>query len=174
MSTAIIVIVVLIILALLAYAILVKAEGKEKVVFYMDQRTKAKLVKTTPEKITFSVEIPMKNAGEDEGVILDAYVRPYLCQEQYEGALMRGKVNLKSAPRIDDYFPCMLTPPTLDEVLVLTFDVTPLKAKDAKEAVKGLPDLDVALFVEQRGRQDLYTTKKIFTLSREELRALAA
>jgi hypothetical protein len=79
-------IVVLVVIVGIALLLFINQQGKENVVFAIDKRTQAKLVKETPEKITFEVEVPVENVGQDEGIILDAYMRPYLCQEQYEGA----------------------------------------------------------------------------------------
>jgi hypothetical protein len=52
-------------------------------------------------------------------------------------------------------------------VLTLKFELTPLKAKDAQAAAAGMPDMDVALYVEERGRTELYRDKKIITLTKE-------
>jgi hypothetical protein len=56
----------------------------------------------------------------------------------------------------------------------LKFELTPIKAANAREALLGMPDIDVALFVDQRGRSELYTTKKIITLTSEELKNMLA
>ena len=43
-----------------------------------------------------------------------------------------------------------------------------------KQAVEGMPDVDIALFLDCRGRTALYTVKKIITLHKDELQALLA
>jgi len=160
--------VILGIVVLMCYA---RLQGKEKIVFDVKARTPARLTQASPEKICFEVEVPYKNMGTDQGVILDAYVRPYLCQEQYDGALLRGKVNLKNVPRDDDYFEAVLVNPGSGNTLVCKFELTPLHAADAYEALKGMPEIDVALFVDERGRDALYQAKKIITLTPEEFAA---
>ena len=167
-------IVVLVVIVGIALLLFINQQGKENVVFAIDKRTQAKLVKETPGKITFEVEVPVENVGQDEGIIMDAYMRPYLCQEQYEGALLRGKVNLKDKPRADDYFEAMIAKPHEPYIFVLKFELTPIKAANAREALLGMPDIDVALFADQRGRSELYTTKKIITLTSEELKNMLA
>lgn len=172
MSTIVAVIVVLIILVVLAFAAFINKQGKEEVVIYADKRTPVRLVKSTPEMVKFELDVPFVNVGQDEGCILDAYLRPYVCVEQYEGALLRGKVNLKEKPREDDYFEAMLVPVNSKNTFTLKFELTPLKAKDTQSALAGMPDIDVALFVEERGRGALYTDKKIITLTKEEFQSL--
>jgi hypothetical protein len=98
-------------LAVLAFGAFINKQGSEEVVFYVDKRTPVRLVKATPEQIKFEMDVPFANVGQEEGIIMDAYVRPYVCVEQYDGALLRGKVNLKDKPREDDYFEAMLVPP---------------------------------------------------------------
>jgi hypothetical protein len=168
------IIIVLIIVGVLAFGAFINKQGSEEVVFYVDKRTPVKLVKATPELIKFELDVPFANVGQEEGIIMDAYVRPYVCVEQYDGALLRGKVNLKDKPRDDDYFEAMLVPPNTKNVLTLKFELTPLKAKDAQAAAAGMPDMDVALYVEERGRTELYRDKKIITLTREEFQSLLA
>ena len=52
--------------------------------------------------------MPFTNEGGDEGLVLDAFMRIYLPQEQYDKALVRGKINLKDVPRDDDYFEALV------------------------------------------------------------------
>ena len=51
----------------------------------------------------------------------------------------------------------------------LAFDIN---EQTLKEAVNGLPDFDVAMFWECRGRENLYTVKKFITISADEVKAL--
>ncbi len=168
------IIVVLIIIGIIALAAFINKQGQEEMVFYVEKRTPVKLVAATPEQIKFEVDVPFANVGREEGIIMDAYVRPYVCVEQYDGALLRGKVNLKAKPREDDYFEAMLVPPNMQDTLTLKFELTPLKAKDAQAAAAGMPDIDVALYLEERGRTELYRTKKIITLTAAEFQGLLA
>ncbi|MCH4157871.1 MAG: hypothetical protein LKF34_04650 [Acidaminococcaceae bacterium] len=166
------IIVILIIIAVVALGAFINKQGQEEIVFYVEKRTPVRLVAATSEQIKFELDVPFANVGREEGIIMDAYVRPYVCVEQYDGALLRGKVNLKAKPREDDYFEAMLVPPNTHDTLTLKFELTPLKAKDAKAAAAGMPDIDVALYVEERGRTELYRTKKIITLTSADFQSL--
>lgn len=149
------------------------AASDKKLAFFKEKRTAAKLMDLTEDKGTFYIEVPYKNKSVDEGIFLDAFVRVYLPDEQYDGALMRGKVNHPAAPRTDDYFEARLVAPGEAGHLIVTFEVTPRNGKrTAKEAILGLPDVEVALYVERRSRMALFHNKENILLTREELQAL--
>lgn len=58
------------------------------------------------------------------------------------------------------------------KTMTAKFEVTPMHGATLKEAVEGLPDFDVAMFWECRGRENLYTVKKFITISADEVKAL--
>lgn len=164
----------LLILAAIVIAIYIYMQGKEEMYFEVAQRTKATLLRRSENKLEFEVELPMHNEGKEEGVILDAFIRVYLPQEQYADAQLRGRVNRKQAPREDDYFEAMLLGEGVRETMVVKFELVPERGVTLQQAVNGMPDVDVALFLDCRGRTDLYTVKKIITLHKDELQALLA
>ena len=87
------VIVVLIVLVALFTLHLIRSHAADdkRLVFYKGRRTKAALVSRTDDKVVFSFDVPYKNTGSNEAIFLDAFVRVYLPDEQYDGALMRGR-----------------------------------------------------------------------------------
>ena len=147
-------------------------QPKHKFVFDVAKRTKAELVGKTDGKLCFNVDVPFTNEGGDEGLVLDAFMRIYLPQEQYDKARIRGKINLKDVPRDDDYFEALVMPKGEHKTMTAKFEVTPMHGATLPEAVEGLPDFDVALFWECRGRENLYTVKKFITISADEVKAL--
>ena len=162
----------LILLGVVAVAVFIAMQQKHKFVFDVANRTKAELAVKTDDKLCFNVDVPFTNEGGDEGLVLDAFIRPYLPQEQYDKALVRGKINLKDVPRDDDYFEAMVMPKGEHKTMTVKFELTPMHGATLAEAVNGLPDFDVALFWECRGRENLYTVKKFITISSEEVKAL--
>ena len=82
------------------------------------------------------------------------------------------KVNLKGVLRDDDYFEAVLAPAGTGKTMVLRFEAYAKNGKTIAEALANVPDVDVALLVECRGRGALYTEKKYFTLTAEEMRSL--
>ena len=169
------IILVLIVLVILFTLQLISkhAASAKLLVFFIDKRTQAKLLSKTDDKIEFSIDVPYENQSRDEGIFLDAFVRIYLPDEQYNGALLRGRVNHPSAPRTDDYFEARLVPPGEKDHLTVTFEVTPRNGKrTAEEALLGIPDVEFALYVERRGRMELFHNKENILLTREELQKM--
>ncbi len=147
-------------------------QGDAVLCFNTRARTSARRDSTSDTRLDFSVEVPYANTGRQEGTILDAYMRIYLPQEQYAGLLLRGKVNVKSALRDDDYFEALLVQAGSSDTLVLRFEAYAQNGLKIAEALTEVPDVDVALFADCRGRGKLFTVKKIFTLNAAEMRAL--
>lgn len=147
-------------------------QGDACLVFSVDERSRAAAATVQPQRLCFDIAVPFANSGRQEGTILDAYVRIYLPQEQYDGCLLRGRVNVSTALRDDDYFEAMLVPAGQRGELLLRLEVYPRRGLKLQEAVAGLPDVDIALLAECRGRKELYTVKKYFTLEAEEVKAL--
>lgn len=100
----------LFLLGVVAVAVFIMMQPKHRFVFDVKNRTKAELTDKTDNKLCFSVDVPFTNEGGDEGLVLDAFMRIYLPQEQYDKALVRGKINLKDVPRDDDYFEALVMP----------------------------------------------------------------
>lgn len=140
----------------------------------VEERTEAKLLSLTEDEVDFQVEVPFENpAGRGATLFLDAFVRMYMPDEQYDKAQLRCNVDLESHMREDDYFEALIVQSGMKDKLVLRFELKPRNgAETAKEALLGLPDVPVALFIERRGRMEVFYTKKIFTLTEEELRAM--
>lgn len=162
----------LVILGVIVVGGYISIQGDAVMRLLTKERTKAALDKKETKRVDFSLEVPFDNIGKQEGTILDAYMRIYLPQEQYNDVLLRGKVNLKDRLREDDYFEALLVPAGTGDKFVLRFEAYAKNGKTIEEAMAQIPDVDVALFADCRGRRELYTDKEFFTLTAEEMRAL--
>lgn len=162
----------LVILGVVVVGGYISVQGDAVMRLLTKERTKAVLDKKENERVDFSLEVPFDNIGKQEGTILDAYMRIYLPQEQYNDVLLRGKVNLKNHLREDDYFEALLVPAGTGDKFVLRFEAYAKNGKTIAEAMANIPDVDVALFADCRGRRELYTAKEFFTLTAEEMRGL--
>ena len=162
----------LFILGVIIVGVYISIQGDAVMRLLVKERTKASLDKVYADRIDFSLEVPFDNVGKQEGTILDAYMRIYLPQEQYSDVLLRGKVNRQGYLREDDYFEAMLVPAGTGEKFVLRFEAYAKNGKSIEEAMENIPDVDVALFADCRGRRELYTVKEYFTLTADEMRAL--
>lgn len=166
------IIVGLVVLVALVLCAFISQQGDAKMLLDVKKRTSAVKLKATDECLYFDVEVPFKNIGKQEATIFDVYMRIYLPQEQYGDVLLRGKVNLKHVLREDDYFESMLIPAGTGPALLLRFEAYAKNGKSLADAIAGLPDVDVALYAEYRGRKDLLTVKEYLTLSAEEMHKL--
>lgn len=166
------VLVALVVLGVAVVVLYIFMQGDAKLLFKVKERTAAVKVSEEDKRLDFEVEVPYNNIGKQEGTILDAYMRIYLPQEQYDDVLLRGKVNLKDVPRDDDYFEAVLVPAGTGKTMVLRFEAYAKNGKTIKETMANIPDVDVALFADCRGRGALYTVKEIITLTAEEMRKL--
>lgn len=169
------IIIVLILLALLFTLSLIRKHDREDHMIYFskEKRSPVRLVSLTDDEFRFEFDVPYANPGTGEGIFLDAFARVYLPDEQYNGALLRGRVNHSTRPREDDYFEAMLIPPGSKDYLTMKFDLVPRNGKKtAKEAVLTMPDVEVALYVARRGRGPLFYDKENILITGEELKAL--
>ena len=166
------ILVALVVLAVIVVGVYIKAQGDAEMLVEVGKRTTAVKVAEDGERLDFEVEVPYRNAGKQEGTIIDAYMRIYLPQEQYADVLLRGKVNLKGVKRDDDYFEAVLVPEGTGKTLLLRFEAYAKNGKTIAEAINGMPDVDIALYADCRGRGALFTVKEFLTLNAEEMRAL--
>ena len=166
------ILVALVILGVLVVGLYISMQGDAVMRLLTKKRSAVALEKKEAERVDFSLEIPFDNVGKQEGTVLDAYMRIYLPQEQYSDVLLRGKVNREGYLREDDYFEAMLVPAGTGEKFVLRFEAYAKNGKSLEEAMENIPDVDVALFADCRGRRELYTVKEYFTLTADEMRAL--
>lgn len=170
--TVIYVLVALLILSAVVVALYITFQGDAIIQMLTEKKSKIVQDALTDNRVDFSLVVPFYNMGKQEGTILDAYMRIYLPQEQYNDILLRGKVNLKGALREDDYFEALLVPAKTGNSFVLRFEAYAKNGKNISEALKNIPDVDVALFADCRGRRELYTVKKYFTLTAQEMHML--
>lgn len=170
--TVISILVGLAILGCAVVALYIAVQGDAQMRLLTKERTQAVKTAAKGGRLDFQLEVPFDNVGKQEGTILDAYMRIYLPQEQYDDVLLRGKVNLEGVLRDDDYFEALLVPAGTEKKLVLRFEAYAKNGKSLAEALGSVPDVDVALFADCRGRRELYTVKEYFTLTAEEMRAL--
>ena len=166
------ILVALVILGVLVVGLYISMQGDAVMRLLTKKRSAVALEKKEAERVDFSLAIPFDNVGKQEGTVLDAYMRIYLPQEQYNDVLLRGKVNLKDHLREDDYFEALLVPAGTGNTFVARFEAYAKNGKTIEEAMAAIPDVDVALFADCRGRRELYTAKEFFTLTAEEMRAL--
>ena len=83
---AIQIILALVVLGVAVVAAYICLQGDAKMFFDMKKRIAAVKVSETDERLDFEVELDYKNVGKQEATLIDAYMRIYLPQEQYDAS----------------------------------------------------------------------------------------
>ena len=153
------------------------AVGLEKLVVYPEQRTPFEVEEQTEESILLSTKIPFVNEGKQCATIMDAFVRPQLPYEQYDGIDARGKAELEGAPREDDYFEAVLiqrkgeAPDKLD--IWAKIALSPRKGLSLEEALAHMVDIGVDFIWMETGRTPWKYKKVRLEITAEEIARLA-
>ena len=131
----------------------------------------------TGESILLSTQVEFCNEGKQCATIMDAFVRPQLPYEQYDGIEARGKAECEGCPREDDYFEAVLihkkgeAPDHLN--ILAKVRLTARKGKSLEEALSHMVDLPLELIWMETGRRPWHYRKVRILLPAEEIAKLA-
>lgn len=147
--------------------------GKEKVVVYEKKRTPFTLLHKDDSSMTIATDIVFANEGKQCCTIMDAFVRPLLPSEQYDGVFVRGRVVRYGAEREDDYFEAVLI--QRGEEMKVRAEITflPRHGKSVEEAVSSVPDFFAELIWQETGRTPWHYEKVSLRVRGEEVARLA-
>ena len=166
-------IIIVLILALIGKDILFHYLGTEVIVPKMDEMTDFSVAERSHERLVIAATVPFANEGKQCGTIMDAILRVQLPYEQYDGALVCGKVELEGTPREDDYFEAVLIQKKERINLVLKLSIEPRGGRSLEEAIAHLVDFRVDLIYQETGRTPQHYEKEILIVTAEEICALA-
>lgn len=147
--------------------------GTERIVPKAEEMTPFSVVERTGTRLVISATLPFANEGKQCGVVLDAILRVQLPFEQYDGALVRGKVELAGVVREDDYFEAMLIEKQKRADFVLKLSIEGRKGNTLEEAIAHMPDFRVDLIYQETGRIPVHYSKLILKITAAEVAALA-
>lgn len=131
----------------------------------------------TEESILISTKVEFRNEGKQCATIMDAFVRPQLPYEQYDGIEARGKAECEGCPREDDYFEAVLihkkgeAPDRLN--ILAKVRLTARKGMKLREALSHMVDLPLELIWMETGRRPWHYRKVRILLSADEIARLA-
>ena len=134
------VLILLVGLGILGVWIYIVRQGDAEIEILTAQRTELQLVSVEDGKGVFSAQSPLFN-----GIILDAFPRHLLPQEQYDAARVESRLELLTAPREDGYFEAVIIEGNKGNTLVLTVALTAKNGLLA-EAVASMADMPVELY----------------------------
>ena len=147
--------------------------GTEIIVPKVEEMTPFSVAAQTNERLVLSVTLPFANEGKQCGTIMDAILRVQLPYEQYDGAIVRGKVELAGVPREDDYFEAVLIQKHERIDLVLKLSIEARNDRTLAEAVAHMVDFRMDLIYQETGRIPAHYSKVMLKITAEEIAALA-
>ena len=149
--------------------IFLKVRGQEKVVPRIDKRTPFKVEHRDEKSITLSTTIEFFNEGKQSAMIVDAYVKPQLPFEQYDGMNVRGKAEVEGKPREDDYFEALVMEHQQGFNFVAKVTLTARKGMTLEEAVSHMVDFPIEIIYREVGRTPMHFSIARIFLTAEEL-----
>lgn len=152
--------------------IFLKARGQEKVVPRVDQRTPFKIEHRDEKSVTLSTTIEFFNEGKQSAMIVDAYVKPQLPFEQYDGMDVSGKAEVEGIPREDDYFEARVMEHQQGFNFVAKVTLTARKGMTLEEAVAHMVDFPIEIIYREVGRTPMHFSLARIFLTAEELAKL--
>ena len=157
---------------IIGLAIFLKVRGQEKVVPRLDKRTPFKIEHRDEKSVTLSTTIEFFNEGKQSAMIVDAYVKPQLPFEQYDGMNVRGKAEREGVPREDDYFEALVLEHQQGVNLVAKVTLTARKNMTLEEAVAHMVDFPIEFIYREVGRTPMHFSIARIFLTAEELAKL--
>lgn len=169
--------------AVVVLAVLIKLylchAGTEIIVPQVKSRSKFIVDEQTEESMSISTVIEFVNEGKQCATIMDAFVRPQLPYEQYDGLETRGHAELVTAPREDDYFEAYIIQKKgykdgLDRASIkCQVKLTARRGMSIKEAVAHMPDFNFQLIWLETGRTPCHYRQLRVEVPAAEVAALA-
>lgn len=156
----------------LLIVIYLKQRGQEKVVPKLQSRTPFKIESRDEKSVTISTTIEFRNEGKQSAMIVDAYVKPQLPFEQYDGMDVRGKAEREGKPREDDYFEALVLEHQESVKLIAKVTLTARKNLSLEEAVSHMVDFPIEFIYREVGRTPMHFSLARIFLTADELAKL--
>ena len=145
---------------------------QEKVVPKLNSRTPFKVETRDEKSVTLSTTIEFRNEGTQSAMIVDAFCKPQLPFEQYDGMNVRGKAERQGVPREDDYFEALVLEHQQSVNLVAKVTLTARKGMTLEEAVAHMVDFPIEFIYREVGRTPMHWSIARVILTAEELAKL--
>lgn len=162
-------IILLLCLGFIAYWIVAAKQGNCDFHVLKGKKSSYKVDFLDLRRLVLSCTVPIKNEGRQNGTIIDAFVRPYLPQEQYDKAEVRGLLMDTKRPRDDDYWEALIVEPGKSVELKVKLLFT-AKSGNILDDLEDFPDMAMDILYETVGRSDWRYEKSRIHLTKEELR----
>jgi hypothetical protein len=153
----------------IVYAFLVPTDNTHVCV---EEKTPLQLESMDSEKAVFSFTVPVRNTSNQIAAVTDAFVRPYLPQEQFPNAYCTGNLERSNARRDDHYFEAYIMNPNTVATLVVTLTFTARNGKRIQDVLRHMVDMDACIYITGVGRKAHYVRKAFVTIYGDEVAKL--
>ncbi|MDR2006156.1 MAG: hypothetical protein LBP78_02790 [Acidaminococcales bacterium] len=157
-----------------AVCIYIAAQGDEAIVILPEEREKLVCELTDERRAVFSLKVPFANAGRQDGIVLDAFARPLLPQEQFDLGILSIRLEREGFRRSDGYLEAFIARAGMHGNFILTMEFTPKKGVSMPELFAGMVDITIDIYCALAGRTAPKIIKTALLLPLEEIRSGAA
>lgn len=159
-------------LCIIAVKLFFVKEGTEEVVVKLTERTPLEVTAQDEKSVTLVTKLEFANNGKQIGTVMDAFVRPLVPYEQYDGVEVRGRAEREGAPREDDYFEAVLIEPDKSIFVKAYVTLTARKGMSLEEAVSHMVDFPAELIYQETGRHPWKYSKVTIPVRATEVASL--
>ena len=159
-------------LCIIAVKLFFVKEGTEEVVVKLTERTPLEVTAQDEKSVTLVTKLEFANVGKQVGTIMDAFVRPLLPYEQYDGLEVRGRAEREGAPREDDYFEAVLIEHAESIFVKAYVTLTARGGRTLEEAVAHMVDFPAELIYQEAGRHPWKYSKVTIPVRAQEVASL--
>ena len=159
-------------LCIIAVKLFFVKEGTEEVVVKLTERTPLEVTAQDEKSVTLVTKMEFANVGKQVGTIMDAFVRPLLPYEQYDGLEVRGRAEREGAPREDDYFEAVLIEHAESIFVKAYVTLTARGGRTLEEAVAHMVDFPAELIYQETGRHPWKYSKVTIPVRAQEVASL--
>lgn len=143
--------------------------GAAKVELYLDGRSKFRLISFSENEAVFESDFLIANAGKrPDAMVLDAFSRHLLPEEQYDKAFIRTSLERDGFRRSDGYFEAFPFEGMKSERLIYTLAIR--GRQPITEIIGEMPNLKLEVYVNYVGKEDYKIKRWYFIVPREELK----
>ncbi|WP_314619961.1 hypothetical protein [uncultured Selenomonas sp.] len=146
--------------------------GTEEIVVKLTERTPFAVAARDERSVTLVTKMEFANVGKQVGTIMDAFVRPLLPYEQYDGLEVRGRAEREGAPREDDYFEAVLIEHAESIFVKAYVTLTARGGRTLEEAVAHMVDFPAELIYQETGRHPWKYSKVTIPVRAQEVASL--
>lgn len=159
---------ILAVLLCVAVWLYIAHQGDAVFEFIVDQRSPLQVEQQTNDALVVSFKVPYVNKGTQDGIIMDAFSRHYLPQEQFDGVTVSSWLMGEKTPRDDGYWESLIVPKGKGGAVVVKVRLM-AKNGNIKETLKEMVDMPVDILYQVVARSAWYIHKQRVILTADQL-----